>query len=401
MKQLNNLKRRIVLCMFAFFTIGFANAQIQVSGKLTDAKGEPLIVATIAEVGTTNGAYTEFDGSFSIKVKSAESVLEFSYVGYQSQKSKVGEKRTFTVALKSAAQEMEKVVKIGYASSKPEDVTSAITQVAGKEVGNKPVLGVDQALQGKAAGVQIRSNSGSPGAAMNITIRGIGSATGDGRPLYVVDGIPVGNEWKGDPQNVESISILKDASSCAIYGARGANGVILITTKGGNSVGGGQGDYSNITFEGYKGVQSAWKQVDIASAEEYAQIKNASELLAGNDSAFTKSQIDSFSNTNWQDEVLRQAIIEKYKITIDGGSAKSSWSTSGGYLNQEGIVKGTGYEKYDMGFKFMYKLNEKLEFGISSGFSLTSQQRVNEGNLEQPQNNTTPIGFEFHLLVFC
>ena len=382
MKQLNKFTRRLMFLMLTFFSLGYVNAQIQVSGKLTDANGEALIGASIAEVGTTNGTFTEFDGSWSISVKGPESKLEFSYVGFVTQVKTVGNNKTMNVVLKTDAVQMEAVMKIGFASAKPEDVTSAITQV--KDVGGKPVLGVDQALQGRAAGVQVRSNSGSPGAAMSINIRGIGSINGDTRPLYVVDGIPVGNEWKGDPQTVENISILKDASSCAIYGSRGANGVILITTKGGNGVGdAGQGEYSTISFDGYKGVQSTWKQIDVASAEEFAQIRNAEKLAAGDDSAYTQSQIDKFSNTNWQDEVFRKAIIEKYKITLDGGSAKSSWSASGGYLNQEGIVKGTGYTKYDIGYKYMYKLTEKLDFGMGSGFSLTERQRIQEGDLEQ------------------
>ena len=390
MKQLNKLTKRLLIVSLAFFSFGFVHAQIQVSGKLTDSKGEPLVAASVAELGTTNGTFTEYDGTWSLTVKSAESVLEFSYVGLKTQTLTVGSKRTFNVALKLDAIEIGTVMKIGYASAKPEDVTSAITQVAGKELSNKPVLGVDQALQGKAAGVQIRSNSGTPGAAMNITIRGLGSATGDGRPLYVVDGIPVGYEWKGDPQNVESLSILKDASSCAIYGARGANGVILITTKGGNSV--AKEEFSNISFDGYRGIQSTWKRIDVADAYEYADIKNKEYLASGKDTAYVyrttgllpyQRKFADISNTNWQDEVFRKAIIEKYKVTIDGGSKKSSWSASAGYLNQEGIVKGTSYDKYDIGYKYMYQLTEKLDFGMSSGFSLTNQSRMNEGNIEQ------------------
>ena len=310
--------------MIAFFSAGYVNAQINVSGKLTNEKGEPLIAASVAEVGTTNGAYTELDGTWSLTVKNAESVLEFTYLGYVDQKVKVGSKRNFNVALKTNAIVTDVVVKIGYGQRKKEDAVGANKTLGADELNKQPVLAIDQALQGKVSGVSVTSNSGTPGSGMNMVIRGTGT-TGDARPLYVVDGVPQGYEYRGDPANIQSISILKDASSCAIYGARGANGVVLITTKGGNEV--SDYEFVNINFDGYRGLQSAWKQMDVCSGDEYMEILGTfPENYANN------------ANTNWQDEIFQTAVIEKYRLSAEGGSSKSSWSISGGYQNQDGIV---------------------------------------------------------------
>lgn len=366
MRRLNKLKRRLLIFSVAFLSFGFVHAQIQVSGKLTGDKGEPLVGGSVAEVGTTNGIYVmEADGSWTLEVANAESILEFSFTGLTTQTQKVGTKRTFNVRL-SGAIEIETVVKIGYQSARPEDVTGGIVQLKGDEVAKAPVLGVDQALQGKAAGVQVRSNSGTPGGGMDIVVRGRGT-TGDARPLYVVDGVPSGYEWKGDPNTIESISILKDASSCAIYGARGANGVVLITTRGGNAVAARE-EFLNVSFDGYRGVQQRWKKFDVMNGDEYAEAYNITDSKG--------------INTDWQDEIFRKAVIQKYKITLDGGSQKSSWSASGGYTNQDGIVKGSSYDKFDFGYKGMYQLNSKIDVGFNIGFSVSNQDKIYEGDIE-------------------
>lgn len=234
-------KKRISIIMVLFILSIHVFATGTVKGKVTDSKGDPLIGCSIAVVNSTNGTFTEFDGSYSIVLAAGNYKLEVAYVGFKTKVVSIiiedNKEIIQDVTLLPDSQQLETVVKIGYASAKPEDMTGAITQISGYNTPNhRPVMGVDKALQGKAAGVQIRSNSGSPGAASNIVIRGIGSTSSDPRPMYVVDGVPVGSQWNGDPNTVESISILKDASSCAIYGSRGANGVVLISTKGGNSL---------------------------------------------------------------------------------------------------------------------------------------------------------------------
>ncbi|MCQ2959154.1 MAG: TonB-dependent receptor [Bacteroidales bacterium] len=350
--------------------MGTVSAQITVSGKLTDQKGAPLIAASVAELNTTNGTFTELDGTWTLTVKNAESVLEFSYLGFVAQTMKVGAKKTFNVALKPDAIMVDPVVKIGYAAVKAEDATGSNTVLGGEEISKAPVLAVDQALQGKAAGVSVTSNSGTPGAAMDIVIRGRGT-TGDARPLYVVDGVPQGYEYRGDPGNIESLTILKDASSCAIYGARGANGVVLITTKGGNEA--ADYEYVNINFDGYKGIQKAWKQMDVCSGDEFAALMGSENTVANGFGG---------NNANWQDTIFRVATIQKYRVSAEGGSAKSSWTINAGYQDQDGIVRTTNYNRYDFGLKSMYKVNKRLDIGANLGYSQNSQDYVSEGQLE-------------------
>jgi len=379
MKRLYKQTKRMLLFMLALVSFGYASAQIEVSGTLNDSKG-PLIGGAITEKGTSNGTYT-YDGTWTLTVSSPDAVLEFSMMGYVTKEMKVGSQRTFDVKLSTDAVLLDAVQVIGYTSVKPEDQTSGQVSMNAKDFEDKPFTGVDQAIQGKAAGVSVASNSGSPGEGMNIVVGGLGT-TGDARPLWIVDGVPSGYEYKGDPSNIQDLVILKDASALAQYGARGANGVILVTTKGGNGVAGDGEAYSSVSFDMYRGVQSAWKKIDVANAEEYAQIKNQESILNGGDSIFTASDIAGFESTDWQDEVFRDAIIQKYRISVDGGSAKSSWSVGGGYINQEGIVRGTSYEKYNIGYKMMYRLNDKVDFGVGSGFNLNQQDKVNEGQIE-------------------
>ncbi|MBQ4215804.1 MAG: TonB-dependent receptor plug domain-containing protein, partial [Bacteroidales bacterium] len=371
MRKIFKQKKSIVFFLIAFFSVGTVSAQITVSGKLTDAKGAPLIGASVAELGTTNGTFTEVDGTWTVSVKSADSQLEFSYVGFATQVKKVGSQRTFNVSLKPDAIVVDPVVKIGYAAVKLEDATGSPAVLAGEELTKAPVLAVDQALQGKAPGVSVTSNSGTPGAAMDIVIRGRGT-TGDARPLYVVDGVPQGYEYRGDPGNIESLTILKDASSCAIYGARGANGVVLITTRGGNQV--EDYEYVNINFDGYRGLQKAWKQIDVLSGDEYA------DIVSGGTKTNTAAEGFGGANTNWQDQIFRTAVIQKYRLSAEGGSAKSSWSISAGYQDQDGIVKKTNYNRYDFGLKSMYKVNKRLDIGANLGYSQHTQDVINEGS---------------------
>ena len=379
MRKIFKLKKCLSIFVITLFSAGYVNAQIAVSGKVVDQNGVPVIGGTVSEAGTTNGTYTDGSGSWSLTVKSADAVLEFEYLGLATQKIKVGSKKSFNVTMTPDAIVLDKAVAIGYASAKKEDVTGANKNFGGDEISKAPVLAIDQALQGKASGVSVTSNSGTPGAGMDIVIRGRGSVNGETRPLYVVDGIPQGYEYRGDPGNIESLTILKDASSCAIYGARGANGVVLITTKGGNSV--ADYEYVNINFDGYRGLQKAWKTMDVLTGDEFAEIKS---------NGTKKNTVeDGFggANTNWQDQIFQTALIEKYRLAAEGGSSKSSWSISAGYQNQDGIVKTTNYNRYDFGLKSMYKVTDRLDIGANLGYSQHSQDYVYEGAINQ-----SPLG---------
>ena len=370
MRKIFKLKKCLSIFVITLFSAGYVNAQIAVSGKVVDQNGVPVIGGTVSEAGTTNGTYTDGSGSWSLTVKSADAVLEFEYLGLATQKIKVGSKKSFNVTMTPDAIVLDKAIAIGYASARKEDATGANKNFGGDEISKAPVLAIDQALQGKASGVSVTSNSGTPGSGMDIVIRGRGT-TGDARPLYVVDGIPQGYEYRGDPGNIESLTILKDASSCAIYGARGANGVVLITTKGGNSV--ADYEYVNINFDGYRGLQKAWKQIDVLSGDEYA------DIVSGGTKTNTAAEGFGGANTNWQDQIFRTAVIQKYRLSAEGGSAKSSWSINAGYQDQDGIVKKTNYNRYDFGLKSMYKVNKRLDIGANLGYSQHTQDVINEG----------------------
>ncbi|MCL2327357.1 MAG: SusC/RagA family TonB-linked outer membrane protein [Bacteroidetes bacterium] len=386
MRQLNTLKKRMLLLLAALFSLGYAYAQIEVSGKLTGPDGQGLTGAMITEKGTKPVNATMVlsdDGSWSLKVQGAESVLVFELATYGTQERKVGNNRNFVVKMQPDATLIKEIVTvIGYGSVRPEDVTGGITQLRGSAVSRAPVLAVDQALQGKAAGVQVRANSGRPGGGMDIVVRGRGT-TGDARPLYVVDGVPVGNDYRGDPSNIESISILKDASSCAIYGARGANGVVLITTRGGNSVPGEGGEFISVSFDAYMGVQQAWKKLDLLSGEQYAIEQNK---LAQKAPGYKPGDVLPFPdptavpNTDWQDEVFRKGLIDKFKITLEGATAKSSWSAGVGSTKQEGIVRGSGYQRYEAGYKAMWQLSKYIDVGANMGFNQTTQDILAAGS---------------------
>ena len=371
MRKIFKLKKCLSIFVITLFSAGYVNAQIAVSGKVVDQNGVPVIGGTVSEAGTTNGTYTDGSGSWSLTVKSADAVLEFEYLGLATQKIKVGSKKSFNVTMTPDAIVLDKAIAIGYASARKEDATGANKNFGGDEISKAPVLAIDQALQGKASGVSVTSNSGTPGSGMDIVIRGRGT-TGDARPLYVVDGIPQGYEYRGDPGNIESLTILKDASSCAIYGARGANGVVLITTKGGNSV--ADYEYVNINFDGYRGLQKAWKQIDVLSGDEYA------DIVSGGTKTNTAAEGFGGANTNWQDQIFRTAVIQKYRLSAEGGSAKSSWSINAGYQDQDGIVKKTNYNRYDFGLKSMYKVNKRLDIGANLGYSQHTQDVINEGS---------------------
>jgi len=266
---------------------------------------------------------------------------------------------------------LDEVVVVGYGVQRKEDLTGAISQLSAEDLDAYPVFNVSQSFKGRAAGVMVTQNSGRPGGNVSVRIRGDNSIIGNNEPLYVVDGFPItGGIDYLNPSDIQSISILKDASATAIYGSRGANGVVLITTKGGNEV--SEEAFTTVSFDGYRGIQSTWKRIDVLSGEEYVEVHD-----------LTVPDGVEIANTNWQDEVFRDAVIEKYKIRVDGGTSKGSWNTSVGYTNQEGIVKGTDYEKYDFGYKSMSKLSDKIMYGTSAGFNISERNSIYEGNLEQ------------------
>jgi len=364
---------------------GFVSGQITVTGTVTDISdmggGMPLIGGNVVVKGTTNGTATDFDGKYSIVVPDEDAVLVFSFIGLETQEITVGDRTVIDVAMDVSTTKVKEVVKMGYLVQKKEDATAAITSVGGDEINEKPTLGVDKALQGKAAGVKVISNSGSPGSGVKVQIRGMTSLSG-ADPLYVVDGIPRSTIEDLNPGDIESINILKDASATALYGARGAAGVVVITTKGGSKFSRKSCDESfTVKVDGFYGIQQAWRLPELTTGEEWIDIVNREEYLETGDSIITENYKDSIVSTDWLKEVFRKAAIQKYQIALEGQSEKSTYAVSGSMFKQEGIVKGSDYRRFTGRFKSSHRLGERFTVGDNIGFNTTKENQIDQGDI--------------------
>ena len=352
----------------------------QVTGKVTSATDNyPIPGVNIVIKGTQDGTITDLDGYYSITVDQPDATLVYSFIGYESKEIKLNGRHNVDIALDEDVRGIEEVVVVGYGVQKKSDLTGAITQVKSEDIKEAAVLGIDQALQGRAAGVQVTQNSGMPGAGVSIQVRGMGT-WGDSDPLYVVDGMPV---EKGinflNPADIQSIEILKDASASAIYGARAANGVILITTKK------GQKGKTTVNVDYYTGLQSAWNFVDLTNANEYAQVYNQLAITRGRNpdnpihakKYFIQENIDSLGEgTNWQEALFREAFMHNLNVSASGGGEKSTFAVSGNYYNQEGIIINSSYERFSFRVNSEHKLGEKIKFGENFSISMSNGNEV-------------------------
>jgi len=354
---------------------------------------DPVIGANVMVKGSTVGTITDFDGIFSIEAASG-AVLQVSFMGYKTQEVKVNGAGPIRVTLVPDNVQLQEVVAIGYGTMKKSDLTGAVTSVSAEQLLKAPVSGLDQALQGRAAGVTVTSNSGQPGEGATIRIRGIGSALGGNDPLYVVDGVITGDIKWLSPSDIKSMEILKDASAAAIYGSRGANGVILITTKSG-----GDGKI-NISFDAYWGIQNRWKKMSVLNAQDFAEtevrigaMRNGAEEIAYyqqngfrawlNMYKLGNADITKISEyypinfayqdqaTDWQDEVFRpNAFMHNYNLAIDGGSDKGHYALSASYFGQDGTIVGSNYNRFTLRLNSDFKVRDWLKVG--EHFSLVS-----------------------------
>lgn len=383
MKKIYLGSKRLMLLALSFMLLNYVHAQIQVSGTVIDGiYGGGLPGANVVLKGTTKGTSTDLDGKFSISVPDNSAVLVFSFAGYEPQEITVGSRTTIDLTLKQAVKQIEEVVKVGYGVQKKTDVTGAVSQIGGDDLADRPVVGVDQAMQGKAAGVQVTSNSGSPGGSSSVSIRGIGTIN-NADPLYVIDGIPQGSTPKINPSEIKSISVLKDASACAIYGSRAANGVIIVTTREGK-MGKKSKDCegstsSELSFDAMYGVSSPWKYIDLTNANEFVKVYREN----GNTSPFDGAMpayIDTVGEgTDWQREIMKPAPMQRYTLGWETGSENSSVRISASYLNQEGIVKYTGYEQLSLGGKGTHQMKKWLTIRETFGFSSDERRTTQDG----------------------
>ncbi|RED24718.1 TonB-linked SusC/RagA family outer membrane protein [Flavobacterium cutihirudinis] len=384
---------------FSLFMIqsGFAQAQSRsVSGTVTSGTdGMGIPGASVAVEGTKIGAATDFDGNYKIEAKTGD-VLVFTFIGYKKQRITVGTQKTVNVKLEEETAELKEVVVVGYGSQKKTLVTNAVTQVSGESLVKTNTTNALQALQGQAAGLQVTSTSGQPGEGLNVVIRGAGSIAGTS-PLYVVDGILTGDISYLSNSDIESISVLKDAASAAIYGSQASNGVILVTTKKGKRGASGQ-----ITFDQYYGVQSVARKMDMLDATEYATILNEAAVNSGKNPYFTNAQIAQLgAGTNWVDKMITDnAATKNFAFGASGGSETSVYSSSLSYLGQEGVVGGadlSNYERYNFRFNSEHKLyKDVVTFGQNLSFAYINKNGIGVGN---QYNNSLRSAFQTNPLL--
>lgn len=364
--------------------------QKSVSGKVTDTSGAPLPGVSVVVKGSTNGTITDGNGDYSLPNVPENATLQFSFVGMKMQDIPVSGKTLVNVIMEEDAIGIEEVVAVGYGTMRKRDLTGSIASVKTKDLQSIPSAGADAMLQGKAAGVQVIQNSGTPGAEVFVRVRGTGSLMGENRPLYVVDGVPMNNisgqflEGGGqrssgmadiNPNDIESMEILKDAASTAIYGSRGSNGVILITTKKGKS-----GD-AKFTFDAYTGVQETWKKLDLLNGEQYYDLIK-DELANSGRNKITDYPFNSIyvspdgKSTDYQDEIFRVAPISSYNLAISGGNEKLKTYTSVGYFTQTGTIIGQKYDRLTTRVNLDYQAKKWLKIGSSTQLSHVKNAKV-------------------------
>jgi TonB-linked SusC/RagA family outer membrane protein len=359
-----------------------------VTGKITTIEGEELPGVNVVIKGTTIGTVTDVDGNYAIEIpdEHLSGELQVSYVGYLSETFKIAEQEVLNITLIPDLQQLEEVVVVGYGVQKKSDLTGAIASVSGEKLAEVPVLGVDQALQGRAAGVSVIQNTGMPGARVSIQIRGISSINGT-QPLFIVNGASASNISMLNPYDIESVEILKDASSAAIYGATGGNGVILITTK--------QGKPGKITtnFNYYRGWQKPWKKMDMMNSQEYAEVMNTITALnafsRGREYVPWTTQPDTLDNYDWQDLMFRTAIMDNYDLSVSGGNEKSDYYFSANYLKQDGILRKSDYDRMSFYINSNHKLNKIIKVGESVRFVKSKRFGYEEWEFQNEYN--TPM----------
>ncbi|PSK80919.1 TonB-linked SusC/RagA family outer membrane protein [Prolixibacter denitrificans] len=384
-KQMIQIARIMAILMLVFLAVpGFAQNQLAtINGTVVGADdGSPIPGATIVVKGTSTGTVSDIDGHFTLQAKPND-VLEASFIGYTTQTIPLNGKTTVTITMKQDIKGLDEVVVIGYGVQKKKLVTGATASVDGSSLQKENTTNALQAMQGKAAGVNITSESGQPGGGFKVNIRGVGTI-GNSSPLYVVDGVITNDITYLNNSDIATIDILKDAASCAIYGVNGANGVVLITTKSGSASGkkGGQ-----VTFDAYYGLQNVPRKVDLLNAREYATIQNEAAINSGKGPLFTPSQIDALgTGTNWMNEMFVSNVpTQNYNLSTSGGSDISTYSLGLSYTSQGGIVGGSkysNYERYNFRSNSERKLyNKKLTVGEHLTFSFKKQKGIKDGNI--------------------
>ncbi|MBN2742370.1 MAG: TonB-dependent receptor [Marinilabiliaceae bacterium] len=382
--------RKILFLLLSTLLMGTtAIAQeYEVKGTVTGAEDkEPLPGVSIVVKGTTRGIITDIDGNYSLQVP-AGSTLQFSFIGFQNREVVINSTQNLNIGLKPDVLMLDEFVAVGYGSMKKSDLTGSVTSVSAEKLKQSPASGIDQALQGRAAGVTVNANSGQPGAQATVRIRGIGTIN-NSDPIYVVDGVILDNISFLSPGDIAATEVLKDASATAIYGSRGANGVILVTTRKGSTTGD-----ARITFDGYMGVQNRWRKIDLMNAREFATAKalanNSDELMKTNFNQWIETWFTgrrspyfpaiktdanpdgydySLNDTDWQDEVFESnAKIQNYYLSAEGGNKTTQYAMSATYFQQDGTIMGSWFERLTLRVNTSHQLKKWIKVGENLTF---------------------------------
>jgi TonB-linked SusC/RagA family outer membrane protein len=356
-----------------------------VSGKVTNVLGDPLAGVSVTVRGSSRGTSTASDGSFTISVEVGET-LDFSMVGYRVASVKIGDENTINIQLEAEISNLNEIVVVGYGTQKRSSLTGAIASVNNKTLNELPVASVEQALQGRVAGLTVVNNGG-PGTMAIVRIRGISSISFASDPLYVVDGFPTGNLSNFDSRDIEQVEILKDASAAAIYGSRATNGVVMITTKKGRRDG-----KLHVSLDSYVGVQSPWKKIDLLNTEQYLQYERALNGNAGigmpprlEPANFNlpiydgATQTFAETNTDWQDAYFQNGTMMQHHLSVSGGNDKSRFYTSAGYFNQEAIVTALNYKRGNFRINSDHNISKVFSIGENMFVSYSDQYYDNTG----------------------
>lgn len=352
-------KRGLVFSFFLLFLLLISNnsqAQTVISGKVTDSDNIELIGVSVQIKGTSQGASTDSKGLYKISAP-AKSTLVFSYVGFEPKEVIVGNQTIINIELENSDKSLSEVVVMGYGTVKKSDLTASVSSIKGDVIKEFPVTSIDQALQGRVAGVQITQSSSAPGGGLSVRVRGSNSILSGSEPLYVIDGLPIypdnsaigtgGNRQAAsalamlNPNDIESIEVLKDASGTSIYGSRGANGVVMITTKRGKS------GSTKVSYDGSYSTQTMARPVEMLRADDYMRYINRLEVSQGGNERYNASQISAIgAGTNWLEEITRTGSIQSHQVSFTGGTKNTRYSVSGNYLGNEGIIKNTNFIRY-------------------------------------------------------
>lgn len=405
------MKKRSIflLLIFLIASAGLFAQQIEVTGNVTDDQGNTLPGVSIVIEGTSRGTVTDLDGNFSISVSSG-GTLVFSFVGYTTRRVIIDSQTRLDVTLQTDMARLDEVVVIGYGTIKKNDLTGAVASLNEESVTQGVVTNVDQMIIGRAPGVSVFQNSAEPGGGINIQIRGVGSVNAGNEPLYVIDGLPIdngpavsaagpsmpGNRNPRNPLNsinpgdIQSIEVLKDASATAIYGARGANGVILITTKK------GQAGALQVDYDGYYGVQQVANKLDVMTATEYETVLN--ELYdAGAVNAGVGERVDGIQNggTDWQDEIFRNAPVQSHNLAFRGGDENTNYFSSFNYFNQQGTVIESGMKRYTARLNLDEKTGNKFNYGVNITTSYLVDDYVPNGVVPNEAGGAISAAYDF------